>query len=202
MSFAESGAGQEDAPAMADIVSNVRNATLPKVPFAAQVEQVITLQPTAATVQSVQKAAAQVNVTMQLSQSGFSAHAGADSQNKTTAESSQGQSPVQVVFNPVQTLQDMLNWQVAITPEVYSGRPCYKIVGQSPGPLSATAFVDRERWCMYTVAVKMAERTVIDATAEYDQLPSGLWVPTRIVILHPTEGVQIAQRFSEFKEVQ
>lgn len=200
---AEPGFAQENTPPMSEILANVRSATLPGTTYTAEIQQSVTRTQDGKAKSSATDAGEETTTIVDLKPAGFSARPAPVSTDKAKATTSTTpQAQVQVVFNPVQTLQDMQTWQVAVTTEDYSGRPCYKIVGQSSGPLAATVFVDRERWCVYSVAVKMADRTVIDATAEYNQLPSGLWVPNRVVILHPTEGVQITQNFSEFKAVE
>ena len=197
----------DEVPSISSILSNVREATLPTTRLTVLMQQSVTRMGQAPAVNDEQNALVGKvsNVVVELDDKGFRSQ----SPQKTTSRSPglsgtrQQLQPaqVQVTMNPVQGLQEMLAWNdVQIERTDCHGHPCYKIIGHSGGPMSATIVVDRERWCIYDISVKIDDQTVIVASVEYAQHPSGIWLPASNVIEHPTENIRITQDFGKFAQ--
>lgn len=185
---------QQTSASLPEILSKVREMTLPKASYAVQVEQTVTQIGQAATKGNIVPAEIHVVV----DDSGFHLQPSPSSTDDSKDPAGHASASIQVVLDPAQTLQEMLTWDVEIESSDYSGHPCYQISGNGDGPLSAVVLVDREKWCVYSIVVNMNEQTVIEASAEHEQHASGIWLPSSVVIDHPTEGLQIAQEFGEY----
>jgi hypothetical protein len=200
LSTAMAATPQEYIPTIAEILDKVQESTIPQAEHVAEVEQTIHYLNKVSGATAAEETAMVETYSLTLGAQGFRVAPklrGGDGKGVGVSQKAR-QPGFRVLMNPVQTLQNMLEWDVEVLRADHDGRPCYSIRGENGGPLSSVVLVDRERWCVYRVQVKMKDRLVIDALAKYSQKDSGLCIPERIVITHPTEGLEITQQFGQF----
>jgi hypothetical protein len=201
-------ANAQSIPNISDLVSNVAKATIPSRTYSAAVHQIVS-HINASTSASTKALITQTN---EIEESDYAVNcetSGAmratkgvslKSMVQTTNSTSNTTSPTQnqrlmLSINPLNALRHIEKLpSVEITNDVYQNIPCYKVSGTDQG-FTFISWVSKADSYVCRQIILHGSETLFDSEFEYKK-QKGCFVPSRVIIEKPSNGMRIEQQFS------